>query len=353
MPVIGSMSVNIVAVTDKFTAGIAKARSSIANFASNISKVEALVTGVAAGAFAKMAKDVIDMGDAIYDATQKLNIGASALGALHFAAEQSGGSVESMDRALQFLNKNMGLASQGNQSAIDTFSRLGLNVSALVKLKSDEAFLAVADAINKLGTAADQAAAAQQVFGKGGAEMLPVIRAGTDAIIQLGIEAQKTGSLLTDDQAMAMNNASDSIKTLTASWQGLKIELVQGFVPAISWVVDKLAGAMRIFRNLQLAIQHATLQIQGLFQDTQSDLAATAKQWEAINAPSAGPLGKPTGVTAGTATFTDKKAEEKATAENTKIIAEQMKLLNQNAKLGRATSQADLDAVKVKIAGVR
>ena len=253
------------------------------------------MAGLSLYGIAAMTKEVVEAGDAINDMSQKLGIGTEQLGALQYAAEQLGSSTNALNTGLQFLNKNIGLLQQGSTAAVEAFGRLGLKADSLVGLTLDQKFLLVAESIKRLGSDTEQAASAQQIFGKGGQELLPIIRAGTSEIIRMGDAAAATGSLFNESQAEGMNNAADAIKNLAASYRGLRIELVESFAPAMAWIADMLAKATRLFRAAQLGIEEMIIESMG---DAGSDIsverANLKKRKEAVfGGDGSGPLSAP------------------------------------------------------------
>lgn len=295
MATIGSLAVNIVAKTDKFLSGLNSAKSSLGKFVSGISYAQGIISGLSSLGFARLTLDVIEAGDAIADISAKLGIGTEQIGALQYAAEQLGSSTEAMNIGLQFLNKNVGLLQQGSQAATDSFARLGLKASDLVGLSLDQKFLTVANAIKSLGSDTEQAAAAQQIFGKGGQELLPIIRAGTDAIIAQGEAAAATGKLFNQDQADGLNEAADAIKNLTASFQGMSKEFVTTFVPAIIWATETLAAFFRLIKSASQFNERLTLAaMNAIGYDVSAERADLARRSAATSGASGtGPLTSP------------------------------------------------------------
>lgn len=397
MATIGSLSVNIVAVTDKFNKGLKAAQGMLSNFASSLGGVQSVVAGLAAGGLAMIAEQAIEAGGKIQELTAKLNISAEAITALHFAAEQLESSASAVDMAIGKMSLTLGKALAGSDPAIGAFNALGLSINAIATQRTEQQFLAVIDALHKMPPGAEQAAAAMAIFGKGYKDIVPLINAGTDAIVQQGQKAAELGVVLSGDQVAALDDAGDAVNRFSASWEGLKTQMVATFAPAIAAAFDVIVGGLKVLKTFWWGVQVLILDgctaisraiqflensfswlpvvgdwlakdaaaADGLVESFQNAAAEKVNNIQSLSGGGAGPLAKSTADLAGSmqtgaeakaelkATAADKKQEEKETANNTKIIAEQMKLLNENAKLGRATSQADLDAVKVKIAGVR
>lgn len=399
MATIGSLAVNITANTNRFTAGLTHAKAALGGFVKTLGGLSSLIAGVGAAGFAMIANAAIEAGSKIQELTAKLNISAEAITALHFAADQLESSATAVDTALGKMSLTLGKASAGSDAAIGAFNAINLNFDKLLSLTVDQQFLAIVDAINQIPNPADRAAAAMGIFGKSYKDILPLIQAGTAAIVEQGQRAVEHGAVLTEQQAAALNEAGDAVKRFSASWDGFKTQMVAVFAPAITVAMDSIVGALKVLKAFwwgaqilildgAVAITRAVQMLEEAFSwlpfvgdwlakdaeaadglaEAFSSMAAekqAAIQGMATNTSGGGPLAKSAANVSGyattakdakeaaKATAADKKQEEKETAQNTKIIAEQMKLLAEAAKLGSSVTAKDMDAVKVKVAGVR
>lgn len=281
---IGSIAVNIVAKTDRFIAGLNSAQTRIGGFVKKIGALQTAVAGLAVAGFARFTMRVIESGDALFDTAQKIGIATDALGALRFAAEQVGTEASALDKSLLLMNRTIGEAQQGSGEAAAAVDRLGLSVEKLSAMSVNQRFLAIADAIRQLKTDTEQAAAAQDLFGRGGAELLPLIRTQREEILRLGDVAAETGGLIDDELGARMSDAADAIKEFKLAIGGLGVEFTSAFVPAITEIAGWLTTAVKLFQGLQLGIQMTTLSFQGLYQDTSVELAKLTEEYKALQA---------------------------------------------------------------------
>src|SRR6185295_15213957 len=104
------------------------------------SKMFAAGLGLAAplGAAAKL---FADMGDELAKASTRTGIGVEELSRLKYAADQSGTSLEGLEKGIKKLSQNLVTANTGGKEMADTFKELGLNAEELTKLKPDEQFV--------------------------------------------------------------------------------------------------------------------------------------------------------------------------------------------------------------------
>jgi hypothetical protein len=273
------LAVNLVATTDKFVAGINAAQGKLGKFVSGISKATAIVGGFAAYGLASVVRESIAAADALGDMAANLNINVEAIQALDYATKQLGGSENSLHGALSRLNRLLGDAAAGNDTATAAFARLGLQTEELLRLPLEQQFLAIVDAINQLPTSAQQADAAQDIFGKGAKDLMSVIQSGSEAIRQMGAELANLGGILSQESVDALGQAENAIGSFTKQWEVFKTRMVSEFAPeietgvyAMGQAVDFLAGTFKGLEVVGTAV----------FESMSRSLLLLTKLWNAV-----------------------------------------------------------------------
>jgi len=128
------------------------------------------VVGLVGGA-AELVSRFAGIAGSLTDMANKTGISTTALQEFR---NTSGVSIDSVSNAIGKMQANLG-------SGSEAFTRLGLNIRELTAMRPDDAFRAVAAAIAGIGNETLRSAAAQDVFGKGAMEVLPLIREGMEA----------------------------------------------------------------------------------------------------------------------------------------------------------------------------
>lgn len=234
---IGTLSVSIVASTDKFLLGLNKASTQLGRFVKRISTVQNAVGALGAYALGNLISSSIEAGGHVYELTQKLHVSAEAITALHYAADQLESSAEAVDTAMAKMAVTLGNAMGGNQQAAAAFGELGLKFMELSKLSPDKQFLEVISALHGISNTSRRASISQAIFGRGSKELSALIEAGTAKIVEQSDKAAKLGIIMRDDVAKSLDDAGDSVKSFTESWKGFKNEAVATFAPVIDFVM--------------------------------------------------------------------------------------------------------------------
>jgi len=163
----------------------------------------------------------IEFGSAVNDLSARTGIGTDALQSLGFVAEQTGSSMETMARAVTFLDKTL---EGGGKKASDAVRDLGLSTSELLTLSPEDRFRAVASAIGQIGSDSEQAQAAVALFGRSGAELIPMfeeVAKGAEDV-SLVMSQEVIGNL--DAAGDAMNYVTQAGKVLIGTIVAVGVE---------------------------------------------------------------------------------------------------------------------------------
>jgi hypothetical protein len=114
-------------------------------------------------------------------------------------------------------------------------------------MSASERFDAIAAAIAKLPTEAQRAAAAVQVFGKSGVDLLPLFSQGAEGIAQAREQAERLGLTLTNAQGQDVEAMNDAFTMAGKAIEGVVNQVVAYLSPAVKEVADtftNLVGSM-------------------------------------------------------------------------------------------------------------
>lgn len=313
MASIGKVSAVFTASTSGLTAGVRAASSSFRSLQSDTaglaSSMRSLVAIQGAQLFGSMASAAASgvrslfafaEGQAqIVDAASKM---AARLGmtygefaGLSLAADLAGVSMESVGKASTKAEIAFANASAGSSTATAAFARLGLTVEQLNGMSAAERFDAIASAIAALPSESERAAAAVQVFGRAGAELLPLFAGGAEGIAQAREQAERLGLVLTNAQGQDVEAMNDAFTLVEKSIAGVIQQVVAYLSPAIKAVFDtftEFVGTMG-GANIGKAIGDGILQgarfLAGIgdylisnFGSTFSYLSSVGQQWGGV-----------------------------------------------------------------------
>jgi len=113
------------------------------------------------------------------DMSARTGIAVRSLARLEQAFKDSGLGAEAVGRSVARMQDSLSAAARGEPQASRAFAGLRLNAVSLLKLQPDEQFAAVGKAIASIQDPALRTAAAMDVFGRSGSELLALFRGPT------------------------------------------------------------------------------------------------------------------------------------------------------------------------------
>ena len=193
----------------------AQADAGLSGLGKNAAKAAAAI-GVAVGSAAYFVKSAIDAADATGILAGKLDITTEALSKLQYAAKLSDVSQQSLESGLHGLTKTLTAALDPASGAAKALDAIGLSAAALLDLPADQQIGVIADALQRVENPALRGGLALKIFGKSGADLLPLIAEGSAGIDRMGGELEDLGGVLSGDvaaRAMEFNDNLDTLKT--------------------------------------------------------------------------------------------------------------------------------------------
>lgn len=193
-----------------------------------------------------MVQNTIKAGDAMYDLSQRTGVSVEALGQFKKAAATSGTDIDNVAKSLNILNKGMlEAATTGKGKAAEGLKALGLSATdANGKLKTaDQVTLEVANKFKNMADGAAKSGLAMKLFGRSGAEMIPMLNMGGDAISSLSVK-------MTEAFAKKADEYSDKLAILGGKVGALGADLTIALLPALQSVTDAVTAGVTAFNAL-------------------------------------------------------------------------------------------------------
>jgi|SRR5262245_10279539 len=251
----GTARYDIVA-DDKSAAGW---RSAIATANANGKKLKSSLSFAFAGfvgiqTFTSSIAKAVEFGDGIGKMSVKLALGAKETSELAAAAKQFDIEIDAVGTSLKKMQIAISQANSGNKEARETFRALGIDFRQLSKLSTDKQFESLAEAISKLKDPTDRTRAAVALFGKSGADLLPMFEEGARGIQSARREAQEFGTVLSDIDVKKLQEADDAMKRLKASTDGLALSAASfggGFLAGVADAARRLIGGATELEKLE------------------------------------------------------------------------------------------------------
>lgn len=202
------------------------------------------ITGAVLG-LVNIAKNAFRSADAMEKLSQKTGLAVETLSILSSVAKKVDVDPERLEKGLIKFAKARDELVGGNKDMEEAFRRLGISRKEALSLSDDEMVLRLVDRIGKLGDSYQKTAIAQQIFGRGGAELIPVFnRLAKDGVEETRRRLEEMGLLMSKDFAEAAEAAAQGMKKLQGQARGAATQFVAGFVPGITQAIDAMNEAV-------------------------------------------------------------------------------------------------------------
>lgn len=182
-------------------------------------------------------KETIDNMDDLSKSAQKVGTTTEALSALQYAAGLSDVATEDLTVSMAKLAK---AATEGNKG----LDAMGISTKdAQGNIKDTSALMSeIAAKFAQYKDGAEKTALAQEIFGKSGANLIPLLNSGADGLKEMADEAERLGLIVDGDTAKAAENFNDTLTRMTSAGQGVLTTVASGMLPALQGLADQMLG---------------------------------------------------------------------------------------------------------------
>jgi hypothetical protein len=256
--VIGALRVNLGLDSAQFMRGAQQAQNTMQQFGRRMQVVGAAISAVGVGV-ALAVRGQLAAADELSKASARIGMPVEALSQLQHAAELSGVSMSTLETGLTRLARNM-------VDDAGRFEELGISVRDATGAMRPTADVLqdVADRIAAMPEGAERTALAIDLLGRSGADLIPMLMGGSEAIRAMMEEADALGLTISGETAAAAAQFNDNItrlqRTLTGIWRQISAQLA----PVLAEMSDYLVSLAAVFQNLSPQTQRFLSVLTGL-----------------------------------------------------------------------------------------
>lgn len=205
----------------------------------------AMATGAAIGAALwKMTDSYTKAGEAIGDMAIRTGFGVESLSELKYVADLANISLEGIETSTKKMALQIDAAVNGNEDAIKSFKKLGLNLEDIKNMKPEQQFWTIARALSDLGSGYEQTALAQDFFGRAGTNLLPMLAQGSAALDLQRQKAHDLNVIYTEEGVKSCSAYQDAQDNLKTALTGLKNTIGKEVMPQIGDFLVSLTKAV-------------------------------------------------------------------------------------------------------------
>lgn len=204
---------------------------------------EVLAAGWIGEKMIDMVKHTAEVGDELLKTSQKTGVSIQYLSGLKYAAELADVSFEALQNGMKRLSMAMNMAQLGSKQQEAAFKAVGVSITdANGNLRSMEQLLPeIADKFAATADGTNKTALALALFGRAGAEMIPLLDSGSKGMADMAREAERLGLVWDKETAEAAERLNDDTRRMHASFEGITTHLAQAFIPVMNNLVNAVS----------------------------------------------------------------------------------------------------------------
>jgi hypothetical protein len=219
---------------------LGKAGNDVGKFSQNATKIGAGMVAVGTGLLAtaiSAASTTTELGREVIKLQRYTGLNAETASQLAYASKMSGVAVDDLAIGIGKLSKTMA-------NSPDKLTKFGVEAKTSDgKLRGMSDVLGdVAEKFKTMGPGTATTAAALDLFGRSGANLLPFLMKGRDGIAELSTEAEKMGLVLSQDNIDAVKKNVVAQRELTAAVNGAKVQIGNEMLPILTKFTELVTG---------------------------------------------------------------------------------------------------------------
>ena len=240
---IGSLTIELAANVARLTQDMQAARGVVERNAQAMQKAAdlagkalgALGVGLSLAAFTGFIRGAIDAADAAGKLSASTGIAVKDLAGLQMTYEQGGLGQDVFAKSTAKLSK----AIADGSVALDAMGVKTRDAAGNLRSTKDVIY-EVSDKFADYADGANKAALAQEIFGKSGAEMIPLLNAGSAGMIAAQEAAEQLGLTISEGTAAKAAEFNDTLDTLQRGLGGVATRVAAELVPTLSTLAGEL-----------------------------------------------------------------------------------------------------------------
>lgn len=210
----------------------------------------------AASAVAGLAVQQAAALDEIDKMSQRLGMSREGYQKWDFVLSQCGVDINSFQTGMKSLVKNMDAVTEGNATAIENFKKLGVEIqNADGSLKGqEEALMEVVAAFQAMPNSTEKARLAQELFGKQGQEIMPLLNSEAGSVDELMQKCEELGIVIGDDAVDAGVAFTDTLDQLKRSAMGIfntfaSTGILTTFTDAMQTAMGAISDLLKAYKS--------------------------------------------------------------------------------------------------------
>lgn len=236
-----------------------------------------LVSGGALAGITRLGREFLQTASRLSDLSAQTGIGTTALQRFEYAGKLVGVSLDTMAMAVGQMQRRLASNEDG---AVQALERLGITLADLRGMAPEAQFEAIASQISRIPDPAERTRVAMEIFGRSGAQLLPLLRTDLKAV---GDEAERLGAVMGDRVVAAGDKLDDLWTKLMASMKASIFNTIEPTITkweALTFAIERYSLVVRSAGNVVAVPTGPKLPTQAPLGAVRAEKAASAIEAE-------------------------------------------------------------------------
>ena len=222
--------------------------------------MKAIGAGISIAGIGSFIQSAINAADEMSKLSQKSGIAVQDLAGLQLAFRQSGIEAGALQTSMSKMAVGM---AKGNEA----FAAMGLSAkNADGSLKSTRVMLGeVADKFQGYADGAEKTALAVKLFGRSGAELIPLLNGGSEALAEFDAMAQQLGLTMDESTARNAEKFNDTMDLVGQGVVGVGRQIAANLLPTLTGLAGEFLTTMTSGDKLKSTAEFLATALKGLY----------------------------------------------------------------------------------------
>jgi len=196
-----------------------------------------------------MAKKAVESTDRIDKLSQKIGLSREGFQEWDYILSQNGVSVEVLQGGMKTLTNQIDNLSKGGKGATEAFEALGLSYDDIQGKSQEEVFNMTVQALQSMEDETKRAALANELLGRSGTELAPLLNQTAEATNNLKNRAHELGLVMGNEAIDAGVLLSDTMDDVKKTFGAFVTQIGVHVMPVIQKFLDWVLSNMPVIEN--------------------------------------------------------------------------------------------------------
>jgi len=241
---LGGVFVEVGGKLGKLDSVLKEARSKVSEFGKGMQTAGAGLAAVGAMITAPLiaaAKSTADLAEETANLQAKTGASLTGIAAMKNVAESTGVGMGAFATGIKTMQRNI---SSGGKETEAAFGRLGLSMKEMAGMSPEAALGTIADRLNLVTDSNEKTTLAMDILGRSGVDLLPALAGGSAALNQAARDAERFGTVFTQEALDAALEGDKAFDNMTQSIKGLTVSIGSALLPMLTPMINGIVNAV-------------------------------------------------------------------------------------------------------------